>query len=390
VLRLCDFNIAYEVRLIEAINRKWLLPFHYFGVADETVDYEESFWRKRRFDPQKLESALMLEQRVDHILDHAFEKGFDGLRRATVGFCAGKRHAHFMADALMKRGLQAVALTSDDKIEQREVVYRKLEDENDPLEWLFVADLLNEGVDIPGINSLLFLRPTDSATVFIQQLGRGLRLNDGCEVLTVLDFVGHHRNAWLTVESLVDHNAPPSPSTLPELDFAPPKHCEVILDDRTCEILAKVKRFSTSKREQCIEAYEMLRSEVGPPLPVDLLGRADVPLLNDFRSSFGSWHDLRREMGDAEKWEEGIVADSLAYKLLALVERDWQQPRVYAYALLWGLCSCPDDPLEGYELFFSRFPRWRVEYKPVNETKVWETLTKKLRSLLMQQSLATA
>ncbi len=387
VLALCDFNIAYEIRLIEAINRSWLVPFHYFGIADTTVDYGASFWRSAKLDINKVENALMLEARVDHVLEHALEKGFDGRRRATVGFCAGRRHARFMADVLVRRGFCARALTGEDSLACRIEVYEALQDPNDPLEWLFVADLLNEGVDIPGINSLLFLRPTESATIFIQQLGRGLRLSPDCEVLTVLDFVGHHRNAWLTVATLMDQNAPPGPSTVQDLDFTPPKHCEVMLDDLTREILVKVRAQGRKKKEWCAESYRVLRSEIGPPFPVDLLGRADVPELGDFRAAFGSWLDCRVAMGDAQDWEQRIDAGSAAHDLLMACERDWQQSRVYAYALLWALCRSPEDVNEGYEQFFRRFPRWMVEYAPLESTKVWQTLGKKLGRLVVGGTL---
>jgi len=110
VLDICNYNVAYEIRLPEAINRGWLLPFHYFGIADELVDYQSIKWRSGKFDFEALESALILEERVDNILKHAFEKGYDGKRRATVGFCAGVRHAKFMADALTKRGFISEAV----------------------------------------------------------------------------------------------------------------------------------------------------------------------------------------------------------------------------------------------------------------------------------------
>lgn len=386
VLALCDYNIAYEVRLIEAINRAWLVPFHYFGIADTTVDYSASFWRSKRLDLEKVETALMLSERVDHILEHANEKGYDGAKRATVGFCAGRRHARFMASELVRRGFCAEALTGEDSLERRQAVYAALEDPVNPLQWLFVADLLNEGVDIPGINSLIFLRPTDSATIFIQQLGRGLRLSPQCEVLTVLDFVGHHKNAWLSLEALHDKHAPPGPTSIPDLDFTPPKHCEVIFDDLTLDVLRKVRAQTQKKRDVCIEVYRELRQEMGaPPFPVDLIGRQNSPSLGDFRAVFGSWLECRVVMGDAQPWERAIEKGSPAYELLAACERDWQQPRVYAYALLWSLCSENSNISSEYDEFFQRFPRWMAEYAPLNTSKVWETIEKKLPGLVKNE-----
>jgi len=386
ILELCDYNIAYEVRLVEAVNNGWLLPFHYFGIGDSTVDWETIKWRNRAFNVADLETALAIEKRVDLILEHATEKGYDGNRRATVGFCAGVRHANFMAVQLNERGFCAAALTGEDSIEVRQATYAQFADPNHPLEWLFVADLLNEGVDIPAINSLLFLRPTDSATVFIQQLGRGLRLTEGSEVLTVLDFVGHHRNAWLALEAISDRTASTNITTV--LSVTPPRDCEIILDDLTKAILSKVKRFVGRKRDSCQEAYELLRDESGPPFPIDLWGRLDMPEFSDFRSTFGTWLKLRVEMGDETAWERSLDENSTVSRLFAICEKDWQQSRVYAYALIWALLMQPTDPVAGYEAFFARFPKWLPEYKQLDKTNAWITVEKQFGELIVNQRLA--
>lgn len=391
VLALCDYNVAYEVRLVEAINRGWLMPFHYFGIADDSVDYSGIPWRSGRFDPTILENALMVEARVDAMLAQCDLRGFDGPKRVTVGFCAGVRHAQFMADALTRRGRAAQAVTGGDRVADREAIYRRLQDQRDPLEWLFVADVLNEGVDLPAINCVVFLRPTESATVFIQQLGRGLRLTPGSEVLTVLDFVGHHRAAWLAVEALGDKAAPRGPSTVEALDLTPPAGCEVVLDAKTVEILEMVRRHAPSRRDLCLDAYRRLKDEfeIVRPMPVDLLSDVSMPGPADVRTAFGGWLGLRVAAGDAEPWEAALVeAEGPAYELLAAAERDWQAQRVYAYAALWGMCAHPGDMEAGYAAFFDRFPRWRVEHRPLAGTAVVQTLRTKLRELFDGMSLS--
>lgn len=392
VLALCDYNIAYEVRLVEAINRGWLLPFHYFGVADESVDYAGIPWRSGSFDPKELENALMVEARVDAMLEHCLLRGFDGPKRVTVGFCAGVRHARYMAESLKKRGFSAAVVTGEDDVVEREAIYARLQDPLDPLEWLFVADVLNEGVDLPAINSVVFLRPTDSATVFIQQLGRGLRLSPNSEVLTVLDFVGHHRSAWLAVEALNDRNAPRGPATVPGLNVTPPTGCEIVLDAKTVEVLEKVRRFAPSRKDICLEAYRRLRHEfdVARPQLVDLLSDPTMPSPTDVRTAFGSWIGLRRAADDAEPWELDIADGGPEFDLLLAAEKDWQAQRVYPYAALWGMCARPDDPIAGYEEFYERFPRWHVEYKAFAESKVAETLARKLGELFGGRGLAEA
>lgn len=382
VLALCDYNVAYEVRLVEAINHGWLLPFHYFGVSDDSVDYSAIPWR-RGFDPEQLEIALMVEARVDAMLEQCRLRGFDGPKRVAVGFCAGVRHARYMADALVRRGLEARAVTGADSVAEREAIYARLQDPSDLLEWLFVADVLNEGVDLPAINCLVFLRPTESATIFIQQLGRGLRLTPHSEVLTVLDFVGHHRTAWLAVDALNDRAAPRGPTTVRELDITPPEGCEIVLDARTVEILEKVRRFAPSRKDVCLATYTRLKDEldIARPQLVDLLSDAEMPTPSEVRTAFGSWIGLRLAAADGEPWESQIAAGGPAFDLLLAAEKDWQAQRVYPYAALWGMCARPEDPIAGYEAFYERFPRWQVEYKPFAESKVAETLKRKLGDL---------
>ena len=389
ILRLCDHNIAYEVRLVEAIRRGWLLPFHYFGIADETVAWDKISWRSDSRSLEALETALLLEARAKFVLRAALERGFDGPRRATVGFCAGVRHARFMADTFRGLGLEATALTGSDSVAHRALVLEQFGDPSHPLEWLFVADLLNEGVDVPQINSLLFLRPTESPTIFLQQLGRGLRLSPGCEVLTVLDFVGHHRSAWTPLEVLRDPRQSPNAAT--RMGITPPAGCELVLDNQTVEILQKVHRHSRSKKERCLDAYRLLRAELGsPPLPIDLWGREDVPAFGDFRAAHKEWIRLRAAAGDQAPWEKGLHATHPLRLLLRACERNWQQQRVYAYALLYGMVVNRADPGAGYEAFFERFPRWRCEHRPLAETSAARTLSKRLRGVLVDGALPEA
>lgn len=380
VLEICQYNIAYEVRLPEAINRSWLLPFHYFGIADELIDYENIKWRSGKFDPAELENALILEERIDVILKHALVKGFDGKKRATVGFCAGVRHAEFMADSFNRRGFVSEAITGKTRPDERQKIYERFSDPNNLLEWLFVSDVLNEGVDIPGINSILFLRPTESSTLFLQQLGRGLRLHPDIEVLTVIDFVGHHQNAWLSLKALNDPHVILGSRDIDDLGITPPKNCEIILEDRTKEILLKIKNLAKTKVDTCREAYECLKLELGyPPKPIDFVIRDDMPSMKEFRQAFGSWLDCRITMNDAIDWELQIRNNELIYNFLKAVETDWQAQRVTPYALLWAICFYPDNSAQGFDEFFTKYPYWTVE-KPNDGSygKAFTTLEKKL------------
>lgn len=188
VLSYFDNRIAAEIRLPEAIDRKLLCPFHYFGITDE-VDLQSVKWSRGGYDKTALSNVytgndlrviLILEQLKKYIADMEKVKG--------LGFCVSKEHAEYMAQRFNKSNIPSIALTADSDKNERDSAQAKIAAGD--LKFIFTVDLYNEGVDIPSINTVMFLRPTESLTVFLQQLGRGLRLCDGKDCLTVLDFIG--------------------------------------------------------------------------------------------------------------------------------------------------------------------------------------------------------
>ena len=186
-------RIASETRLVDAIDRKLLSPFHYFGVTD-SEDLSHLKWSRGGYEISELENVYTKSnQRVQVILDSMNRYLNDVETFKGLGFCVSIKHANFMADSFNKVGISSIALHSDTDKSKRESAKRKLQ--SGEINCIFVVDLFNEGVDIPDIDTVLFLRPTESLTVFIQQLGRGLRLSENKEALTVLDFVGQaHAN----------------------------------------------------------------------------------------------------------------------------------------------------------------------------------------------------
>ncbi|MFC4411816.1 DUF3427 domain-containing protein [Chungangia koreensis] len=183
-----DGRIAAEMRLTEAIDRKLLSPFHYFCVTD-TVDLEELKWTRKGYDIGELSNVYTNNRRrSEHIVSslRRYVASFNDVK--GLGFCVSVEHAIYMASFFTQSGLPSIALHGDSPQEERNQAKRKLE--SGEIRFIFVVDLYNEGVDIPSVNTILFLRPTESLTVFLQQLGRGLRLAEEKECLTVLDFVG--------------------------------------------------------------------------------------------------------------------------------------------------------------------------------------------------------
>lgn len=185
-------RIAAEIRLPEAIDRKLLCPFQYFGVTD-TVDLSELHWQRGGYLDSELTKVYALdravaERRADNIVRSLERYVTDMDEVKGLGFCVSVEHAQFMAEYFNKSGIPSIALVGASAEEERATAKQRLA--RGELRFIFVVDIYNEGVDIPEVNTVLFLRPTQSLTVFLQQLGRGLRLSDGKECLTVLDFIG--------------------------------------------------------------------------------------------------------------------------------------------------------------------------------------------------------
>ncbi|MGN8234466.1 DEAD/DEAH box helicase family protein [Priestia flexa] len=199
VFDLFDNNVGIEVRLHEALEDQLVVPFHYFGITDiEDVDLSGIDID----DIAEVTKRLKVNERVDFIIEKMEFYGHDGLTRKTLGFCASIEHAEYMAEEFNKRGYKSEVLHGGHSIPQRQECIKRLEDDRDELEVIFSVDIFNEGVDIPSVNSVLMLRPTNSPIVFIQQLGRGLRKHASKSFLTVLDFIGNHSKVFLIALAL--------------------------------------------------------------------------------------------------------------------------------------------------------------------------------------------
>lgn len=191
-----DHHIAYEIRLQQALEEDLLCPFHYFGITDLEINGEV-------FDDNagvKNFSKLISDARVDYVIDKANYYGFSGDRVKGLIFCSRKDEAKELSKKFNERGLRTEVLTGEDTQERRESVIARLtndEDGEDQLDYIFTVDIFNEGVDIPEINQVIMLRPTQSPVVFIQQLGRGLRKYEGKEYVVILDFIGNYMNNFM-------------------------------------------------------------------------------------------------------------------------------------------------------------------------------------------------
>lgn len=184
VYSLFDKNVPFELRLREALLNDLVVPFHYYGIRDELVNYSDE-------NMSKVASEIANNIHCDFIKQE-IEKHKPNGKLKAVAFCKSIEHAKIMAINMQNLDYSTIALTGTNNVGERVKAFNDLQDENHPLEIIFTVDILNEGVDIPGINMVIFLRPTESQTIFIQQLGRGLRKYPGKPYLTVLDFIGNN------------------------------------------------------------------------------------------------------------------------------------------------------------------------------------------------------
>ena len=261
--------IAAEIRLPEALNRKLLCPFQYFGITD-SVDLSRVDWdqKRNRYVPGELTRIYTQnDRRVGEILNSINNCLTDSMSVIALGFCVSQEHAKFMAEKFTLAGMRADYLTSDRAI-QCEDLYYKLK--NKEINYLFVVDIFNEGIDLPEIYTVLFLRPTESLTVFLQQLGRGLRLADNKECLTVLDFVGNSRPEYdfeSKFRALVGRSnisiRKEIASDFPHL----PLGCSIVLEKQAKDIiLSNIDNAIRSSSSQLISRIRTFRHDANLPL----------------------------------------------------------------------------------------------------------------------------
>jgi superfamily II DNA or RNA helicase/SOS-response transcriptional repressor LexA len=192
IFELFDHNIAYEIRLHRAMEENMLCPFHYFGISELLVD-------GNIVDDTKDFAKINLVDKGNKIIENAKFYGSDSRITRGLAFCSKKSEAIDLAKLFSEQGLPSIALTGDNSDTERTAAIRRLESDNikEKIDYIFTVDIFNEGIDIPKVNQILMIRPTESAIIFIQQLGRGLRKTDDKDYLTVIDFIGNHKNNYL-------------------------------------------------------------------------------------------------------------------------------------------------------------------------------------------------
>jgi superfamily II DNA or RNA helicase len=380
VLELCDRNVAYEVRLLDAVERGWLASFQYYALYDPT-DYEGVKWTGRGYDQAQLEAILKNDTRADLIVSNLCRyQGAEGPRNA-LAFCSNVGHAKWMAQVFTERGLQAEALVGDTDPADRARLLKRLQDDDDELEILCAVDVLNEGVDVPSVTHIPLLRPTHSFTVFLQQLGRGLRLHPGKSFVVVLDFVGNFKKSFVAPLALQGYTAATDARSANAAvgNFLPPTGCVVdadtevrkvwkseidrvlpglssplfLVDEAIKEVAGveeETEEEQAQKREVRLPDLFMFHSETSARDRGRAHGSPQSNIAADIRK-IGGWLRVRTELQLADQYERALLGTP-GEDLLKHVEADLSPNKSYKMAVLHCLLDMAEDESE---------PAWSVE-----------------------------
>ncbi|MGL5357096.1 MAG: DEAD/DEAH box helicase family protein [Cetobacterium sp.] len=313
IYKLCDYNVAYECDFKTGINNGWLVPFEYLGIYDDT-DYSLIPWRNGKYDIQLLENSLILENRVNLV----FKKYLQYRKKSTLAFCASVKHAQFMHDYFKKMKIKSSILIGQTSIEERQNIIKKFK--SGELEIIFTVDVLNEGVDIPSVDTVLFLRPTSSYTIFIQQLGRGLRTHVGKEKLRVLDFVGNYRGAELKPGFLASTNRknelPKSPL---DNNFILPLGCTANFDFKIIEFFESQKTQKNSLIQNIDADYNEIKDLLNKiPSLMDVYTFGKIPV-HAYLKQYKTWYNFLETKNDLSLEESTF--SSLAIDFLEFIEK---------------------------------------------------------------------
>jgi superfamily II DNA or RNA helicase/HKD family nuclease/SOS-response transcriptional repressor LexA len=291
ILRLCDHNLVYRRDLFDGINDQQLCPFSYYGIFDSEVDYEHIPWRNGRFDPEKLSTQLATRGRARHVLREWQAKS----QTRTLAFCASRRHADYMATFFNKAGVRSASIHTESDLTRSEALELL---GSEQLQVLFSVDLFNEGLDLPQIDTVMMLRPTESKILFLQQFGRGLRISEGKDKLVVLDFVGNHHSFLNRPEMLFGSAFSHKPTRKQLIDAAKspnqllPDGCYANYD------LGFIEFLDSLVIDRLDAQYAKLKQSLKRRPTLKDFWRSGANL-SQLRRNYGSWWEFVDEQGDA-------------------------------------------------------------------------------------------
>lgn len=369
IYEICDYNVPYEISLKDAINRGMLVPFRYYGIYDET-DYSGLHLVKGRYDQKQLTDVYKDNARRYDLIYKHYRKYRS---RRALGFCCSRQHAEKMAEEFCRRGIPSVAVYSNAEgefSEDREKAVRQLQ--NQKIRVIFSVDMFNEGVDIASLDMVMFLRPTESPTVFLQQLGRGLRTCKGKEYLNVLDFIGNYEKAGRVVTLLGGANNSVSQEKGGRDEIEYPDDCIVDFDMRLIELFQELEKKSLTMKQRICQEYRRIKELLEGKVPTrmelfthmeDEIYQCCMKHTND--NPFRRYLEFLHEMQELSPEEELLWA-GIGKEFISLIETTEMQ-KVYKIPILYSfynkgrirLAVTDQEVLDSWKEFFNTGTNWK-------------------------------
>ena len=369
IYEICDYNVPYEISLKEAINKGILVPFHYYGIYDET-DYSLFRLVKGHYEEKDLNGAYIGNaKRYDLIYKYYMKYR----SKRALGFCCSKQHAEEMAKEFCKRGIESVAGYSDANGEFSEDRNRAIEKlKRREIKVIFSVDMFNEGVDIASLDMVMFLRPTESPIVFLQQLGRGLRTSKGKEYLNVLDFIGNYEKAGNAPLILSGGKGYVKGESYDYNDVEYPDDCIVDFDMRLIDLFRELDKKTLSVKERIKREFyrvkELLDGQV--PTRMELFTYMDDDIYqycikHAKENPFRRYIEFLNEMDELSTDEEEVYAGA-GREFLSLIETTDMQ-KIYKMPILYSfynggdirLAVTDDEMLDAWKKFFDNGTNWK-------------------------------
>jgi superfamily II DNA or RNA helicase len=313
-------RIADEMRLWHAMERQYLVPFDYYGIHDG-IDLSQLSWSRGAYAIGELEQRYLGNTRRANLVASEFCSIYGDWRQArALGFCVSIAHAEFMADSFNRAGIPALALTSRSASQDRSEATRRLRDRS--VNIVFTVDLFNEGVDIPEADCILFLRPTESSTVFLQQLGRGLRLDTGKTTCLVLDFIGNQRREFRFDQRFLALFGGTRQQIIREIETGItrlPGNCYFRLDKESRKVVLQnlQARLQANRLRMAAEVRSLAEQLGRTPQLAEFLAETRYDLADVYKQSIGGWLALLREASFSD--EVPTEADLILLKRLQLL-----------------------------------------------------------------------
>ncbi len=369
IYELCDYNVPYEISLKEAINKGMLVPFHYYGIYDAT-DYSGLHLVKGRYDEREL-TGIYTDNADRYELIYKYYMKYRSKR--ALGFCCSRQHASQMVEEFCKRGIPSVAVYSNaegEYSEDRDIAIEQLRRQE--IRVIFSVDMFNEGLDIASLDMVMFLRPTESPIVFLQQLGRGLRTYKGKTYLNVLDFIGNYEKAGKSPMFLSGETSFSTKKAYEYNDIEYPDDCIVDFDMRLIDLFRELDKRSLSVRERIYQEYYRIKELLDGKVPtrMELFTYMDDDIYqycmgHAKENPFRRYLDFLYDLHELSEEEQSLYA-GIGREFIAVIETTDMQ-KVYKMPILYSFYNhgrirlevTDEEVLESWKEFFDTGTNWK-------------------------------